>query len=99
MERAKNYNTFALFPPVQNKRNCSLDKNNGRQFGDGFAVHLRCRYDFSVISFTGIIAKKSVDQVFMQAYEVCYVTLLNSGLVTKHIVKSSNKTSNRTRIK
>ena len=35
----------------------------------------------------------------MQAYEVCYVTLLNSGLVTKHIVKSSNKTSNRTRIK
>lgn len=83
MERAKNYNKFALFPPVQNKRNCSLDKNNCRQFGDGFAVHL----------------KKSVAQVFMQAYEVCYVTLLNSRLVTKHIVKSSNKTSNRTRIK
>ena len=45
MERAKNYNTFALFPPVQNKRNCSLDKNNCRQFGDGFAVHLRRRYN------------------------------------------------------
>lgn len=57
MERAKNYNKFALFPPVQNKRNCSLDKNNCRQFGDGFAVHLRRRYDFSVISFTEIIAK------------------------------------------
>ena len=57
MERAKNYNKFALFPPFQNKRNCSLDKNNCRQFGDGFSVHLRRRYDFSVISFTGIIAK------------------------------------------